>query len=107
MLAEEKSLKHKPGYSLSRLSRPRWNVLDLITIVAGSAVPAYLFCDIDITWAQQLRKNLLQRGHRVTVTAILLKAIGLAQRAHPSSRSICLPGGRIAVLESIVAGFTV
>jgi pyruvate dehydrogenase E2 component (dihydrolipoamide acetyltransferase) len=41
------------------------------------------------------------------VTAILLKAIGLAQRAHPASRSISLPGGRIAILENIVAGFTV
>lgn len=95
------------NFSGGRLARCRWNVLDLITIVAKNTKPAYLFCDIDMTQAELLRKRLASRGPKITVTAILLKAVALAQQAHPMSRSIRLPWGNRVTLERPVAGFTV
>lgn len=102
-------LKHskKSCFSLSWLARCRWNVVDMINIVGKGAVPTYLFYDVDMTWAETLRARLCALGHKTTVTAILLKAIGVAQRSHPLSRTAWLPGGRTAMLHKIVAGFTV
>jgi pyruvate/2-oxoglutarate dehydrogenase complex dihydrolipoamide acyltransferase (E2) component len=51
--------------------------------------------------------QLAKRGIRVTVTAVLIKAIALAQKLHPLSRSIILPWGRIVNVPHITAGFTV
>lgn len=99
--------KPRSKYSLSWLARCRWNVLDLIQIVGRGSVPTYLFCDIDMSWAEGFRKRLLARGHKTTVTAILLKAIGLAQLKHPESRTALLPWGRTVTFNHIVAGFTV
>lgn len=98
--------KRGKAFSLSWLPRGRWNVLDLIDM-GRKAVPTYLFCDIDMTWAEELRKTLAAYGHKVTVTAILLKAIAVAQRAHPASRTALLPWGRVVTFNRIVAGFTV
>ncbi len=91
----------------SWLARCRWNVLDLITIVGRQAIPTTIFCDVDMGWAEDLRKKFLARGIRLTETAILLKAIGIAQRNHPASRSMILPWGRIATFEKICAGLTI
>jgi len=99
--------KTEKPLSYSWLERCRWNVLDLITIVGRQAIPTTLFCDVDMTWAENLRSEFLARNNRLTETAILLKAIGIAQRNHPASRSTMLPWGRIATFERIVAGFTV
>lgn len=95
------------NFTLGDLPRPRWNVLDLIQIIGRDSVPTYLFCDIDMTWAEELRKKLKSYGQKVTVTAILLKAIGIAQRSHPESRTAVLPFGKTVTFNDIVAGFTV
>jgi len=79
------------SFTLSKLPRPRLNVLDLINIIGRDSVPTYLFCDIDMTWAETKRKEMKNNGLPVTVTAFLLKAIGIAQRAHPESRTAALP----------------
>lgn len=91
----------------SWLDRSRWNVLDLITIIGRQAVPTTIFCDVDMTWAEVLRKKFLAKGIKLTETAIILKSIGIAQRNHPASRSTILPWGRIAVFEKICAGITI
>jgi len=100
---ERKKLR---GFSLSWQPRGRWNVLDLIEMGRVS-VPTYLLCDIDMTWAEELRTKLANLGQRVTITAILLKAIAIAQRHHPASRTALLPWGRVVTFNEIVAGFTV
>lgn len=97
----------KSAFSVSSVPRCRWNVLDLVTIFGGDARPGYLFCNVDLSWADRLVAALAERGVRVTVTAILIKAIAMAQRKHPLSRSIMLPFGKKLALESIMAGFTV
>lgn len=94
-------------YSLSWLARCRWNVLDMINIVGNGAVPTYMFYDVDMTWVESLRARMKEVGCKLTVTAILLKAIGIAQRWHPASRSAILPWGRTVTFNDIVAGFTV
>lgn len=99
--------KDSKSFSMSSLPRGRWNVLDSITFVTRGSVPTYLFCDIDLTWIEGLKARLLTEGHKITITAILLKAIGIAQRNHPLSRTCVLPWGRTVVLNHIVAGFTV
>lgn len=97
----------KQPLSVSWLSRCRWNILDMVSIIGQNTVPTYLFCDIDMTWAESLRLKLKEQGERITITAILLKAIGIAQRSHPASRTIVLPWGRTVTFHEIVAGFTV
>lgn len=52
-------------------------------------------------------RKLAERGIHVTVTAVLIKAIALAQKLHPLSRSIILPWGRLVNVPQITAGFTV
>jgi len=100
--------KPKKAYSLSWFPRRRWNILDLIQIVERGSVPTYLFAEINMDFAQKLcAQYLSNRGVKITPTALLLKAIGIAQRAHPESRSALLPWGQTLVFERIVAGFTV
>ncbi len=96
-----------PALTYSQLDRSRWNVVDLITILGKQAAPTTLFCDIDMTFVEALRKQFHAEDIQITETAILLKAIAIAQRDHPFSRSILLPFGRIATLENIAGGFTV
>ncbi len=99
--------KKKKSFSLSSLPRLRWNILDMVNIVGGDSVPTYFFQDIDMTWAEELRATLAKNGVRVTATAFLLKAIAIAQRAHPDTRTAMLPFGQTVVFNNIVAGFTV
>jgi pyruvate/2-oxoglutarate dehydrogenase complex dihydrolipoamide acyltransferase (E2) component len=99
-------MKSRPRYSLSWFSRPRWNVLDAVQIVARDMVATYLFGDIEMTYVENLRKELGKRGQKPTITAVVLKAIAIAQEKHPCSRTMVLPFGRTAVLEEITAGFT-
>ncbi|HEY9719322.1 MAG TPA: 2-oxo acid dehydrogenase subunit E2 [Trichormus sp.] len=99
--------EQRKRFSLSSLSRSRWNVLDMINVIGKGAVDTYLFCDVDATWAEDLRSKYAQRGKKITLTAIMLKAIGIAQKMHPASRTAILPWGRTAILHDIVAGFTV
>ncbi len=101
------NIKKHFNFSLSSLPRPRWNVLDMIHIVGKDSIPTYLFCDVDMTWAENLRGRLKGVGQKVTITAILLKAIAIAQRAHPESRTSLLPFGKTVTFHDIVAGFTV
>lgn len=91
----------------SWLDRARWNVFDLITVIARDAVPTTIFCDVDMTWAEDLRTKHLACGLKLTETAIILKAIAIAQSNYPASRSIVMPFGRIATFEKICAGITV
>ncbi len=95
------------NFSKSSLARARWNVLDLINLFGRQSVPTYIFLDVDMTFAESLRERLKEVGKKVTVTAILLKAIAIAQRAHPESRTAILPWGRTVTFHDIVAGFTV
>ncbi len=97
----------KSDFLISPLPRCRWNVLDLVTIFARDAQPGYIFCNIDLSWADQLMSRFADQGTKVTVTAILIKAIALAQRMHPLSRSIVLPWGKKVTIPRIMAGFTV
>jgi pyruvate/2-oxoglutarate dehydrogenase complex dihydrolipoamide acyltransferase (E2) component len=96
-----------PGYNILDESKARFNVLDMITTIAGKAVPAYLFMDLDMTYCKELSKRYEASGRKITYTAILLKAISIAQRSHPASRTAVLPWGRKVVFNKIVAGFTV
>lgn len=94
-------------YAITDEHRSRWNVLDMIQVIAKGTVPTYMMMDVDMTWVEELRGQLKSMGRKITVTAILLKAIGIAQRAHPASRTAALPFGKRAILQKIVAGFTV
>lgn len=82
-------------------------VLDLLHMYGEPAVTARLFYDIDMTWAQNLIEKCSQKNLRITPTAILIKAIAMAQKEHPISRSVLLPGERILTFENITGGFTV
>lgn len=63
--------------------------------------------DIDMTWATQQLSRLKCLGHRVTVTSILLKAIGLAQLNHPLSRSEVISSRKTVTYHNIVGGITI
>jgi 2-oxoacid dehydrogenases acyltransferase (catalytic domain) len=100
-------MDQKPKFSVSWLPRARWNVLDMVTFVGVTSIRHCLVTDIDTTWAESLRKQMSERGHKTTITALLLKAVGIAQRRHPDSRTMFLPFGKRAIFNKIVAGFTV
>jgi hypothetical protein len=95
------------SFSTSSLPRRRWNVVDLLTIFGGDSVPSYLFCDIDVSWAENLMAKFADKGIRMTITTLLIKAISLAQKKHPFSRTIVLSWGKRFTLSNIKAGFTV
>jgi len=103
----KKNINRIFNYTVSKIPRPRWNVLDMINAVNKGNVPTLLLCDIDVTWAEHLRGQLKEHGCKTTVTAILLKAIAIAQRSHPESRTTRLPWGKLVTFRDIVAGFTV
>jgi hypothetical protein len=103
----EEHLDEGEHWTLGELQRSRWNVLDLITIIARRTQPAYLFTDIDVTGAESLRSRLAAHGVKITITAILLKAISIAQLAHPASRSFQLASGIRVTEKEPIAGFTV
>jgi pyruvate/2-oxoglutarate dehydrogenase complex dihydrolipoamide acyltransferase (E2) component len=95
------------NYNDTHIPKVRRNVIDMIRLCAVPAIPAYLFYDIDMTWVEDLRKKFSALGYKTTVTAILLKAIAIAQRAHPIMRTALLPTGQIITMQKITAGFTV
>lgn len=97
----------RPPLSYGWVNRDRWNVLDLLNLYGMRAITTHLFYDINMEWVEKTRKELKAKGKRITVTAFILKAIALAQRNHPASRTLSLPGVRIVTFEDIVAGFTV
>lgn len=70
-------------------------------------MPGYLVCNVDLSWAEQLMSKFGEQGVLVTITALLIKAIALAQKLHPLSRSIVLPWGKVVSVPHITAGFTV
>jgi pyruvate/2-oxoglutarate dehydrogenase complex dihydrolipoamide acyltransferase (E2) component len=89
------------------IPNPRFNVLDVMTVAMPPGMPVPLLFDIDLSWAEALRKRYLERGHKVHVTAILLKAFGIAQREHPFTRTNQLPTGKLVTFNEITAGLTV
>ncbi len=93
--------------TFGKMPRGRRIVVDLLTMIAPGAVPCFLIRDIDVTWANSLKDRLKREGSKVTVTAILLKAIAVAQTNHPGTRTELIPFGRTVTYENIVAGFTV
>lgn len=101
------SLFGQKAYQIKDLPRGRRTVVDLLNVISKKAKPGYLVCDIDMSWATQERAKMLEDGNRVTITAFFLKAIGLAQRTNPLSRSEVLPWGKRVLYNDIVAGFTV
>ncbi len=100
-------MKEKSRFSLSSIPRSRFNVIDLLKIVGRDAARGYLFSDVDMSWAQELRAKLAEKGENITVTAILLKAIARAQRLYPQSLQGYLPFNMRVNYHEIVAGFTV
>lgn len=99
-------MKSRPRYTMSWFSRPRWNVLDAVQIVAKDMVATYIFGEVEMTYVEKLRQELGKRGPKPTITAIVLKAIAIAQEKHPASRTMVLPFGRTATFNEICAGFT-
>jgi pyruvate/2-oxoglutarate dehydrogenase complex dihydrolipoamide acyltransferase (E2) component len=99
---------NKPApFEYVKLHPARWNLLDMINTVGRASIPATLFYDIDMTWAEQQRKILNESGRKVTITAFLIKAISIAQAKHPMSRTQMLPNGRLVQFNEIRAQFTV
>lgn len=94
------------NFEIAPVPRSRRTIVSLMRHV-GSNVGGLMFTDIDMTWADTLRKDLKRAGQSVTITAILLKAIAVAQKMHPESRTEWLPFGRRVTYNTIVAGFTV
>ncbi len=100
------TLRSKP-YTTRALPRGRRTVVDLLGIISQRAKPGHLICDIDMSWATAVRARLQDSGDKVTITAFFLKAIALAQRTNPLSRTEVLPWGKRVMYKEIVAGFTV
>ena len=95
------------NFKFSQLPVSRRPIVDLLKIIHCSTIPGYMIYDIDMTWAEKTRAELLSRGFKITATAVLLKAIGIAQITHPASRTEILPLGRQVTYHDITAGFTV
>lgn len=93
--------------STASVSRGRGTVVDLLCTISNSAVPGHLISDIDMSWVSSERELLRKSGRRVTITAFIMKAIALAQRNNPESRTEVLPWGRRVTYDDIVGGFTV
>jgi len=94
-------------YDVRPIERARWNVLDLLNWISRKAVTAQMFCEIDTSQAEALLSTLSENGEKITITALLLKAISIAQLDCPESRSYRLPWGLKVVRSQPVAGFTV
>lgn len=95
------------SYEFSDVPRPRFSVLDVMDVVLPRAMPVPLFFDIDLSWAEALRKRYLDLGHKIAITTVLVKAIGIAQREHPLTRTLRIPNGKLVTFNDITAGFTV
>jgi pyruvate/2-oxoglutarate dehydrogenase complex dihydrolipoamide acyltransferase (E2) component len=85
----------------------RRNLVDMINTVGRASIPATLFYDIDVAWTEAMRSRFSELGHHITLTAVLLKAIAIAQVAHPNTRTVMLPSGRLIQLNKMEGQFTV
>ncbi len=94
-------------YETSHLVRARWNVIDLLNHISTKATSADLFCHVDVEEADRLCMRLSTSGKRITITALLLKAIAVVQDRCPDSRSYRLPLGKKITAPEPIAGFTV
>lgn len=94
-------------FELTRIPRPRWNVLDVMAVATPHTLPVPMVFDIDVSWAEKLRARYLELGHKISFTAILLKAISIAQREHPLTRTHAIPLGKLVTMNRICSGFTV
>jgi len=97
----------QPPYSTSSFHRARWNVMDMITLISTKTIPTHILTDFDMEAAEELRAKLSTKESKVTITAIILKAIAIAQLNHPQTRAYKLPFGHIVNRPEPVAGFTV
>lgn len=95
------------SWHYSHRSPYRRNVLDLLELFGKKALTSHIFVDIDMEWVDHIRSCFEKSGQRVTVTAMLIKAISIAQKSHPASRTFPLPGSRTVTYNDVVAGFTV
>ena len=95
------------NFEYVKLHPARWNLIDLINLVAKPSVPATLFYDIDATWAEQLRSRFERAGTKISITAILVKAIAIAQKKHPATRTVWLPNSKLIQINKVEAQFTV
>lgn len=95
------------AFTFRRSSPYRKNVLDLLKVFGGRAKTAYMLVEIDMSAIESNRTQHDLDGHHLTVTAYLIKAIGIAQLSHPDSRTFALPFGRTVTYNDVVAGFTV
>lgn len=96
-----------PAFQYVKLPNERLNIVDMISVVGRAAIPATLFYDVDATWAESVRERYKAAGHKVTITALLIKAIAIAQHKHPTTRTQMLPNGRLVQFNNIEAQFTV
>lgn len=94
------------SFAYKQLSRYRWNVLDLLNIFGKKALTCHIFADIDMSRVERIRREMDIDHHHATATAFLIKAISIAQKSNPESRSHRLPGARIVTFDEVVAGFT-
>lgn len=97
----------KPDFEYVSLHPARLNLLDMINIVGRASIPATLFYDIDMAQLEEIKRRFADAGHKVTVTAFLIKAIAIAQRNHPKTRTQMLPIGRLVQFNKVRAQFTV
>ena len=95
------------SYTVAQMPRGRKTVVTLLKIVGTKAVPGHLLQDFDMTWANSLMAERKKNGERVTITALLLKAVGIAQQTHPLSRTEMIGRGKTVTYNSIVGGITV
>jgi len=95
------------SWHYSQRSPYRRNVLDLLELFGKKALTSHILVDIDMKWVNHIRSCFERSGQRVTVTAILIKAISVAQKSHPAGRTFPLPGSRTVTYNDVVAGFTV
>jgi pyruvate/2-oxoglutarate dehydrogenase complex dihydrolipoamide acyltransferase (E2) component len=94
-------------YEYVKIHNARWNLIDMINLVAKPSVPATLFYEIDMSWSEDLRKRYTDAGHKISITAILIKAIAIAQRNHPASRTVWVPDSKLLQINRLEAQFTV
>lgn len=99
--------KRSTGYLVSKPSKNRNTIVDLLKVVGGKARPGYLLFNVDMSYSSSLLKKLKAHGVKATVTSVLIKAIAIAQQYHSKSRTESIPFGSLVTYSTIVAGFTV
>lgn len=81
--------------------------MDMITLISTKTIPTHILTDFDMEEAEILRSKLSTKDNKITITAIILKAIAIAQLSHPETRAYKLPLGPIINRPTPIAGFTV